>query len=146
MNDESLPSRLVEQVIEICSNKLQYAIEPLDILSVFVLPVKKSQAPSQVPSTVAKRMVVDKFVRRSVRNDIYAAREKLATFNRSTSNKIIINEGLPPAKRLLFAELRKLANTKKIIGVWSWNNKIFVKANDGSFKKNVLSISDISLL
>ena len=96
---------------------MQYGIELHDISSVFVLPVKKSQAPSQAPSTEVKSMVVVKFLRRSVRDDIYAARVKLATFNRSTSNKIIINEDLPPAKRLLFAELRKLATTKKMLDV-----------------------------
>ena len=143
MSDESSSSYLVKQVSEICSNKLQYAIEPHDISSVFVLPVKKSQAPSQAPSTIAKRMVEVKFVRRSVRDDIFAARVKLATFNRSTSNKIYINEDLSSAKRLLFAKLRKLANTKKVIGVWSQNNKSFVKANDSSLKKNVSSISEL---
>ena len=90
-------------------------------------------------------MVVVKFVRCSVRDDIYAARVKLATFNRFTSKKIYINKDHPPAKCLIFAELRKLANTKKILGVWSQNNKLFVKANDGSLKKNVVSISDIGL-
>ena len=145
MSDKSSSSRLVKQVSEICSNKLQYAIEPQDISSVFVLPVKKSQTPLQAPSSVAKRMVVVKFVQSSVRDDIYAARIKLATFNRSTSIKIYINEDLPSAKLLLFAELRKLANTKIILNVWLQNNKIFVKAKDGSFKKNVLNISDIGL-
>ena len=103
---------LIKQVSEICSDKLQYAIE-LDFSPVFVLSVKKSQALSQAPSTVAKILVVVKFVRRSVRDDIYAARVKLATFNRSTSNKIYINEDIPPAKHLLFAELRKLLIQRK---------------------------------
>ena len=80
MSDESSLSRLVKQVGEICSNKLQYAIQPRDISFAFVLPVNK--LPSQAPSTVSKRMVIFKFVRRSVRDDIYAARVKLATFNR----------------------------------------------------------------
>ena len=48
-------------------------------------------------------MAAVKFVRRLVR-DIYAARVKLASFNRSSPNKININEDLPLAKRLLFAE------------------------------------------
>ena len=143
MSDESSSSRLVRQVSEICSNKLLCAIKP-HISSVFVLPVKKSQAPSQVPLTVAKIMVVVKFVRRLMRDDIYAARVKLATFNRSTSNKTYINEDLL-AKSLLFAKLLKLANTKKILGFWSQNNKLFVKANYGSLKKNVPIISDIDL-
>ena len=56
MSDESSSSHFVKQVNENFSNKLQYAIEPHDILS--VLPVKKSQA----PSIVAERMVFVKFV------------------------------------------------------------------------------------
>ena len=56
-----------------------------------------------------------------------------------------VNEDLLSAKLLLFADLRKLTNTKKILDVWSQNNKIFMKAHDGSLKKNVLSISDIGL-
>ena len=42
LSDESSSYRLIKQVSEICSNKLQYAIEPHDISSVFVLPFKKS--------------------------------------------------------------------------------------------------------
>ena len=135
MSDESSSSRFVKQVSEICSNKLQYVIEPHNISSVFVLPVKKSQAPLRALSTIAKRMVVVKLVQCSERDDIYAAQVKLAILNCSTSNKIYINEDLPSTKCLLFVELRKFANTKKILGVWSQNNKLFVKANDGSLKK-----------
>ena len=107
------------QATKITITIIIYATEPHDISSLFVLPVKKSQAPSQTPSIVAKRLVAVKFVRRSVRDDIYAVRVKLATFNRSTSNKIYINEDFHPAKRLLFSELQELAITKKILGVWS---------------------------
>ena len=98
---------------------MSYCVESLvyvaNCIKRIVVYIKHSQA----PSTVAIRIVVVKFVRRSMRDDIYAARVKFATFNRSTSNKICINENLPPAKCLLFAELRKLANTKKILGIWS---------------------------
>ena len=66
MSDESLSSCLVKQVSKICSNKLQYAIEPDDI--------SKLQAPSQAPSTVAKRMAVVKFVRRSMRYLCYSSK------------------------------------------------------------------------
>ena len=43
MSDESSLSRLVKQVGEICSNKLQYAIKLRDISFAFVLPVNKLQ-------------------------------------------------------------------------------------------------------
>lgn len=90
--------------------------------------------------------MVVKFVRRTVRDDVYAARMKLATHNRSSSaGTIYINEDLPPAKGKLFAELRKLVNNKRLLGAWLKNNKLFVKTTNGSIKKNVLSVGDIDL-
>jgi hypothetical protein len=139
--DENTSSRLVQRVVDVCTNQLGCNVSANDISSAYVIPVKRRGV------TVAgnKPLVAVRFTRRIIRDEIYAARSKLATHNRNATSKVKINEDLSPASRKLAAELRKKVKDKTILGTWSRNNKLYAKKNDNSVVV-VSSLDDLRIL
>jgi hypothetical protein len=138
--NENTSSRLVQRVVDVCTNQLGCNVNTSNISSAFVIPVKQHGA--VVAGT--KPLVAVRFTRRITQDEIYAARSKLATHNRNATLKIFINEDLSPASRKLAAELRKRVKDKSILGTWSRNNKLYVKKNDNSVVV-VSSLNDLRI-
>ncbi len=135
--EENTSSSLVQRVVQVCKEQLGCDVSALDISSAYTIPIKQRGA-----SNGGNRLVAVRFTRRFVRDEVYAARSKLAMHNRSTSSKIFINEDLSPASRKLAADLRKMVKDKRLLGTWSRNNKLYVKKLDNSVAV-VSSLADV---
>jgi hypothetical protein len=134
--DENSSTNLVQRVVQICNDHLDCKVNPIDISSAYVVPVKRSSPAG------GNRLVAVRFTRRLVRDDVYAARARLAAHNKRTPapSRIFINEDLSLESRKLAAELRKLVKNKQLLGTWSRNSKMYVKKLDNS----VITVSSLS--
>lgn len=126
----SSSTRLVDQVVKLCVDQLGCDVGRNDISCAYLVG---SRAHNHSNGNVnANKLVVVRFVRRSIRDDVYAAKSQLKAFNRATGEKIYINKDLPQALQKLFNDLRQKFKNKLILGTWSKNNKLYVKKLNGS--------------
>ena len=115
-------SRIVNSVVKLCNEKLNCVVSADDFSSAYSLPIKSHDA-----GATQKQIIVVGFVRQVVRDKVYAARVKLAGFNRSSNTKIYINEDLPLVLYKLCVELRyRLKITKKQIYSWDLDEKQYI--------------------
>ncbi len=121
-------SRVTEQVLKLCSDCLGCAVQPSDISCAY--PIGKQ--PAAGFGSNKDRPVLVKFVRRGIRDNVYAAKSMLKAHNQATGEKIFINEDLPQPLRKLSADLRQMVKEKRLQGTWSSGNKVYVKKLDGS--------------
>jgi hypothetical protein len=133
VDGESTSSRMVQQVVRLCQEKLGCEIHPSDISAVQLIPIKTRSGSAQGGSQ-NQRMAVVRFTRRVVRDNIYAARMKLKTRNQFGQGAIFINEDLTADLRKIFSELRSRVKSKMLLGAWSRYNKLYVRKLDGSVK------------
>ncbi len=123
-------SRLVQQVVSLCNDRLGCDVKTEDISFAYAIPLKRNVPPR--PN--AQRQVVVKFTRRHVRDNIYAARMGLKDHNITAASKIFINEDLAADTQKLFAELRGMVKSKTLMGAWTSFNKVYVRKLDNSVR------------
>jgi hypothetical protein len=79
-------------------------------------------------ATAAKPAILVRFVRRSTRDEVYFARQKLNSFQ----SKIYINDDLPAATRDLLKTARQLVKEKKLLATWTRYGTLHIKKLDNS--------------
>jgi hypothetical protein len=73
---------ITQKVTDFCTNVLKCQVNPTDISTAYLLPVKNAPRPA----------VIVRFVRRTVRDEVFAARHKLKSYSTSTDNKVTLTK------------------------------------------------------
>jgi hypothetical protein len=136
-DDLPASSRILNQIIAICTDKLECEISQSDISFVQVIKSKRPDT-SYASATV-------RFARRVIRDKIFFSKRKLSQFNSNIEprKRIYINEDLPPAQRKLLTLLRQKVKAHLISSSWSKFGKVYVKLLNNNIKI-VNSIDDIN--
>lgn len=108
----------MDQVIQLCKDKLKINIHPLDIDEAF-RPKAKGQGQG------AGNIIVTLTTKRK-KIEIMRTKKILKNYSDGSTN-VYINESLTPNKSELFAKTRNLVKRKKIISTWTRDGQIFVK-------------------
>ncbi len=89
--------------------------------------------------------IVVKFIRRTVRDEVFSARGKLKDSNagKPVAQRVFINDDLIDVNRRLLGIARSHLRDKHLSGCWSKNCQIFVKLNDGKVLR-ISSIQDLT--
>jgi septal ring factor EnvC (AmiA/AmiB activator) len=85
---------VTKQVVDFCTNVIQCPISEEDISVAHLLPTKRNS--NQSPS------IVIRFVRRSTRDAVYAARSHLKNYKTALNCKVYVNEDLTATHRKIF--------------------------------------------
>ncbi len=113
-----------ENFVKFCNDTLGIpSVNASEISSVHFLPVSIRSA---------TRVLAVRFIRRSVRDEVYGQRRALKTYNSHVTDKVFINEDLTPLRRKIFAASRTLLKNKKISGCWTSAGSIYVKSLTGT--------------
>jgi regulator of replication initiation timing len=120
----------ISRVVDFCHNALALPdITSQDISSAsFLPPLKSAQNNNASP-----RLLLVRFTRRCVRDNIFSHRRLLKNHNNSlgNTNKYYINEDLTASRRKLFAEARQFSKAKRIDSAWTSNGLIIIKTLTG---------------
>ncbi len=127
---ESALSCLVQQVVRLCNEQLGCDVKNEDTSFAQAIPLKRN-AP---PRPNALRMVVVKFTHRIIRDNVYASRTKLKTYNAAAVSKIFINKDLASVAQKLFADLPRMIKDKTLLGTWTNYNKMYIRKLDNSVR------------
>lgn len=120
-----------EQVIQLCKEKLQFHIHPVDIDDIYRI---KQRTPTKPPTIIltltTKRKKVELMkVKKGLKN--------------STGEQIYINESLTPKKSELFARARSLVKEKKMFNAWTRDGHIYMKKNSADNPRLIQSIDEL---
>ena len=110
-----------DKVISFCNNVLHTNISASDIsIAHRCKPCRGSNCPP----------VLMRFVRHSVRDDVFRAKAHRKTFNasRPSSERSFINEDLTETNRKLLGAARKIISDNLLDSAWSSNCHVYVKA------------------
>jgi hypothetical protein len=118
---------VADQVVKFCTTVLHCPIKPDDISIAHTLKKRRTASNS---STLP---IFVRFVRRSVRDNVYEARRNLKGFKTAEGNKVYINEDLTEKGHSIMKILRDKVRNKLIASVWTRSCKIYakVKFNEG---------------
>ena len=102
--------------------------------------------------TDALPKIVVKFVRRDVRNRLYANRRKLVKkkacnlpdLDLDLNNNVYISESLTSTRKKLFGEINKERKRLKWKHIWTQNGRIFIKEADGGRSFSFNSFEDLA--
>ncbi len=123
---------LLKKIIDFCTDVLHCNVDESDISIAHLLPSKDANSPPAV-------MV--RFVRRSVRDEVYSARSRLKNYTTPSNNKIFINEDLTAMNRKILGVLRAKLRNKVIAGAWSQSGRIMAKTLRDSVK-HIATLAD----
>jgi 1,2-phenylacetyl-CoA epoxidase PaaB subunit len=118
---------ITKQVIDFCDQVLECRFSEQDVSIAHLLSSKSN-------STQQQSSIIVRFVRRSTRDAVFAARSKLKNYKTSSNNKVYINEDLTASHRKIFAMLRTKLHNKQIGGTWTRSGCIYVKGLQGNVK------------
>ena len=110
-----------------------------DISTAHLLPSKGAAA------AIAQPAFMIRFVRRSVRDDVFSARHSLKTYISPAGSKVYINEDLTAANRKILATLRLKVRNKVIQGAWSQYGRIMAKDLRGGLPKHISTMAEANL-
>ncbi len=117
---------VTDKVVSFCNDVLKCRVSASDISIAHVLPTKGAGA--QSPAVIAR------FVRRSVRDEVFSARFKLKTYTTAAGGKVYINEDLTATYRKILGILRLKVRNHGITGAWSQSGRILAKDLRGNIK------------
>ncbi len=124
---------VTEKVINFCSNVLQCQLTASDISVAHTLPTKAGS--TQPPAVIVR------FVRRSVRDEVFASRRKLKTYTNPAGGKVYINEDLTALNRKILGILRLKVRNHAINGAWSQSGRILAKDLRGNIR-HISTVAD----
>jgi hypothetical protein len=127
---------LTQKVTEFCNNILNCHVEPTDISTAHLLPIRGATAATTLPAVMVR------FVRRSVRDDVFSARRTLKTYTAPAGHKIYINEDLTAANRKILAILRMKVRNHIIMGAWSQSGRVMAKDLRGGIPKHITTLAE----
>lgn len=116
---------ITDKVVTFCNDVLGCKVASADISIAHPLPASNG---STNPSIIVR------FVRRSVRDDVYSARMKLKNYKTTLNSKVYINEDLTASNRKILAALRLKVRNKTILGAWTQSGKVHAKDCRGNVK------------
>jgi hypothetical protein len=123
---------IIQKVTDFCTNVLKCRVNPVDISTAHLLPVKDATRPA----------VIVRFVRRTVRDEVFAARHQLKSYTTPTGNKVYVNEDLTATNRRILAALRLKVRNKVIQGAWSQSGRIMAKDLRGGTPKHITTLDE----
>ena len=118
-----------DKVISFCNDVLQTNINASDIS--IAQPHRGSNCPP----------VLVRFVRRSIRDDVFCAKAHLETFNasRPSSKRSFIKEDLTETNRKLLGAAHKAVSDNLLDSAWSSNCHVYVKALPSDGKRYAIT-------
>lgn len=129
-DDSSADSRntTIQKVVELCNNTLDLNISVNDISAAHRLRSGRSA------NQGAKPLVLVRFARRAVRDEVFYARSKLKSFNtnKDMADRIYVNEDLTTHNRLLLGAAKRELKSKSIRGAWTSNCHVKIRCLDDS--------------
>ncbi len=127
---------LSQKITEFCNDVLHCHVTMADISTAHLLPSRGATAATAQPA------IMIRFVRRSVRDDVFSARRSLKTYTSPAGSKVYINEDLTAANRKILATLRLKVRNKVILGAWSQSGRVMAKDLRGGSPKHISTMAE----
>jgi hypothetical protein len=124
---------LAHKITQFCNDVLNCHVVDSDISTAHLLPIKDA---SKLPAVIVRS------VRRSVRDEVFAARQKLKTYTTPSNNKVYINEDLTAMNRKILAALRLKARNRVIQGAWTQSGRVMAKDSRGGAPKHITTLAE----
>jgi cell division protein FtsB len=119
------PLSAARKVITVCKEALHIDISECDISSAYFVK------PRTTSSRSSPALLIVRFTRRMVRDEILLHRSLLKDYNRRMDTKIFVNEDLIPSRRKLFSDARTAAKAGKLDSAWTSGGLVRVKKLSG---------------
>jgi hypothetical protein len=133
-------SSVIDKVVNLCRGALEMPeFNSRDVSSAYFLP-----APKPNPGrTSAGPMMIVRFMRRAIRDEVLSKRRLLKAYNRDNNTAYFVNEDLILPRRKLFSEARKALKNGKLDGAWTAAGLVRVKLSSGR-KVTINTIAELN--